>query len=134
MDRKQKIAEKIKTMRMSRGMSQTDLAIALHCGQSTIAMYESAKRLPDYDIIDALADVFNVPRWSILYDENEMIPKEDAEDMIWKKREELRRDPKRKMLLDLAENGTAKDVDAVASLIDALKATNSDFYEGDDPA
>ena len=49
-------------------------------------------------------------------------------------REELADDPDRKALLNLARYGSAQDVRAVASLIDALRATNPDFYDGDDPA
>ena len=56
------------------------------------------------------------------------------DDAIWARREALRRDPKRKLLFDLAENGTQKDIDAAVALIDALRATNPDFYDGDDPA
>jgi hypothetical protein len=55
-------------------------------------------------------------------------------DASWQKRESLRRDPKRRVLFDLAENGTEKDIDAAVALLDALKATNPNFYDGDDPA
>ena len=34
----------------------------------------------------------------------------------------------------LAKNGSSKDVKQVVAIIDALKATNPDFYDGDDPA
>lgn len=76
MSRKEDIGERIKVMRMSRGMSQMDLAKYMHCGQSTIAMYETGKRMPDLDIVDYMADVFNVPPYAILYSEKEI------EDMI----------------------------------------------------
>lgn len=49
-------------------------------------------------------------------------------------REELADDPDRKALLNLARYGSAQDVKQVAALIDALRATNPDFYDGDDPA
>jgi transcriptional regulator with XRE-family HTH domain len=76
MSRKEEIGERIKVMRMSRGMSQMDLAKSLNCGQSTIAMYETGKRMPDLDVVDFMADVFNVPPYAILYSEREI------EDMI----------------------------------------------------
>ncbi len=72
MSRSEKIANRIKTMRMSRGLSQSDLAIALQCAQSTIAMYETGKRTPDLDTIDHLADIFNVPPYDIIYSEDEI--------------------------------------------------------------
>ncbi|MBR7189053.1 MAG: hypothetical protein IKD53_10940, partial [Clostridia bacterium] len=49
-------------------------------------------------------------------------------------REDLADDPDRKALLNLARYGSAQDVKQVAALIDALRATNPDFYDGDDPA
>lgn len=65
---------------------------------------------------------------------NKHMPTPEEEDRIWAKREQLRRDPRRRILFDLAENGTEKDIDAAVALIDALKKTNPDFYDGDDPA
>lgn len=56
------------------------------------------------------------------------------DDDPWALREELRRDPDRKALLKLARNGSAQDVRQAMALIDALRATNPDFYDGDDPA
>lgn len=75
MDRRKAIAERIKTMRMSRGMSQADLAAALHCAQSTVAMYETGDRLPGLDAVDYLADIFNVPPYAIYYSEKEIYDK-----------------------------------------------------------
>jgi len=72
MNKKEEIGERIKVMRMSRGMSQIDLANALRCGQSTIAMYETGKRMPDLEMVDFMADVFNVPPYAILYSEKEI--------------------------------------------------------------
>ena len=72
MSRKEDIGERIKTMRLARGMSQGDLAAALHCGQSTVAMWEGGQRQPDLDMIDYLADVFNVPPYAILFSEEEI--------------------------------------------------------------
>lgn len=76
MSRREEIGERIKVMRMSRGISQLDLAKLLNCGQSTVAMYETGKRMPDLDMVDFMADVFNVPPYAILYSEKEI------EDMI----------------------------------------------------
>ena len=72
MNRKKDIGNRIKVMRMSRGMSQLDLANALRCGQSTVAMWETGKRMPDLDMIGYLADIFNTPPYAILYSEKEI--------------------------------------------------------------
>jgi transcriptional regulator with XRE-family HTH domain len=133
MDNKE-IGKMIQTRRLSRGMTQEQLASAIGVSPSAIGMYEAGRRRPKDHILEALADVFNVPKWAILYKEDEVIPKSEDDDAIWARRETLRRDPKRKLLFDLAENGTQKDIDAAVALIDALRATNPDFYDGDDPA
>ena len=57
-----------------------------------------------------------------------------TEDDLWTLREEEREDPDRKALFMLSKYGSAKDIRQVNALIDALKATNPDFYDGDDPA
>lgn len=55
------IGQRIRTMRLSRGMTQADLAKAIDQSQSSITMYETGRREPDFETLEALADVFNVP-------------------------------------------------------------------------
>ena len=55
------IGQKIKTGRLSRNMTQADLAKALGVSPSAIGMWEQDRREPDFDTLEALADVFNVP-------------------------------------------------------------------------
>ena len=62
------IGQRIKTMRLSRGMTQADLAKALDQSQASITMYETGKREPDFETLEALADVFNVPLVSFVDD------------------------------------------------------------------
>lgn len=68
------IGERIRLMRESRGMTQKDLSLAIGKSESAIAMYESGNRRPKDAVAEAMADVFNVPKWSIYYREDEMIP------------------------------------------------------------
>ena len=49
-------------------------------------------------------------------------------------RQDLFDDPDRKALLSFARNGSPEAIRQVNAVIDALKATNPDFYDGDDPA
>lgn len=73
------------------------------------------------------SDKYLAPEWSRWKALN-------APDDAQQAREELADDPDRKALLNLARYGSAQDVKQVAALIDALRATNPDFYDGDDPA
>ena len=68
------IGEKIRLMRESRGMTQKDLAKAINMSESAVAMYEQGNRRPKDHVAEAIADVFNVPKWAIFYNENEMVP------------------------------------------------------------
>lgn len=50
----------LKGLREEKGLSQKGLAEDLGLGNSTIGMYESGGRMPKYDILDQIADYFNV--------------------------------------------------------------------------
>lgn len=55
-------------------MTQRDLAKALGVSSSTIAMYETARREPDIETMEALADTFNVPLSSITGNNKPTLP------------------------------------------------------------
>ena len=61
MNQKEYIGQQIRTMRLSRGMTQADLAKSINQSQASITMYENGRREPDFETLEALADVFNVP-------------------------------------------------------------------------
>ncbi len=54
------LAERIKELRLSRGMSLRELADICETSKSSIGMYERGERRPKYETLEALADVFNV--------------------------------------------------------------------------
>ena len=62
---------KIRTMRKSRNMTQKDLAIAINQGPTSITMYETGQRRPDREVLEALADVFNVSLSTLILTEPE---------------------------------------------------------------
>jgi len=121
----------IRTMRMSRGLSQAQLADLAGLSRSAIGNYENGAREPDLDTIEALADAFNV---SIADLTDSSVTKDPDDDDLWTLREQMRRDPERRRLFKLAANARIEDVRAADALLNALKATNPDFYDGDDPA
>ena len=61
MEKKKEIGTRIRTMRKSRGMTQEELGKAIGQSASSITMYETGRREPDFETLEALADVFNVP-------------------------------------------------------------------------
>lgn len=53
-------AEMLKLLRNERGITQEQLASMLKVSRSTIGMYETGSREPDFETSEAIADIFNV--------------------------------------------------------------------------
>lgn len=122
------IGKRIQEIRIRRGMTQEQLADRIHISKSSISEWEACKRVPQMKTLRKIAEALGVDVWEIIgFNDVSIDPAQQA-------REELADDPDRKALLNLARYGSAKDVKQVAALIDALRATNPDFYDGDDPA
>ena len=66
MGKREEIGRRIRTMRKSRNMTQEDLAKAIDQSASSITMYETGRRQPDFETLEAMADVFNVTLGSIV--------------------------------------------------------------------
>lgn len=52
--------KRLKELRASRGLTQDDLARELNLAKSSISMYENGKRKPSFEVLEAIADYFNV--------------------------------------------------------------------------
>ena len=94
-------------------------------------MWEAGRSEPTGDMYAMLSFLLGCTVGYLMGTEDEVHP---ADDDIWTLREEERRDPNRKALYMLAKYGTAQDIRQATAIIDALKATNPDYYDGDDPA
>ncbi|MDR1891828.1 MAG: helix-turn-helix transcriptional regulator [Oscillospiraceae bacterium] len=49
-----------KNLRLKKGLTQDELAVALGMSKSAISMYENGNREPDFETLEAIADYFNV--------------------------------------------------------------------------
>ena len=63
----------LKELRMQADMTQEELASKLGIAKSTISMYENGNREPNFEQLEAIADIFNV-------DMNRLIGKDKSED------------------------------------------------------
>lgn len=124
MDRDKLIGLRIKTMRQSRKMTQADLARAIDQSASSITMYETGRRRPDFETLEALADVFNVPFTSIVADESDTVS-----DM-------MPDDPKSDDIRLLIRGLNKLSPEQIAQATNVFRAmfmqTNPDLFEGDD--
>ena len=76
------IGQRIKDLRMSRGLTQEQLADILKISKSRIGMYEIGKREPNFEMLEAIADYFNV-------DMNYLLGKSDVPNqLMWASRPE----------------------------------------------
>ena len=66
------IGEMIRVRRMARGMTQDDLADKIGVTASAIGLFENGKRRPKDEVAEAIADVFNIPKWAVYFSEEEV--------------------------------------------------------------
>ncbi|MCC8016521.1 MAG: XRE family transcriptional regulator [Clostridiales bacterium] len=59
-------SEELKKLRISRGLTQQELADELKLSRSAIGMYENGERTPDIYMINLIADFFNVSTDSLI--------------------------------------------------------------------
>lgn len=106
MDKAKLIGLRIKTMRLSRKMTQADLANLLGQSASSITMYETGRRSPDYETLEALADIFNVSLSSIIANDPENDP--------------LLSDPQIRIVSSMMENMTKEEKDQIIAIVRAV--------------
>ena len=128
----------IKSLRLRAGMQQKEVALAVGVSRPTVSEWEHQKKDPTGERLKKLAKLFNVSTGVVLAMEPipssvpETLDSDEARE-LWELREAVRRDPDRRVLFRLAKDGTAAQVRQMVSLLDAMKATNPEFYAGDDP-
>lgn len=65
-NKKEELGVSIKTHRMSRHITQAELAKRIGVSSSAIAMYETGKREPDLDLCESIADALNISMHDLL--------------------------------------------------------------------
>ena len=53
------LAERLKQLRAEKGMTQVQLAQMLDVSKGTVAMWETSKRKPSFEILSKLSDIFD---------------------------------------------------------------------------
>ena len=61
-----KFSNNLKSLRVRFGLTQQDLANKLGVSKSTVSMYETGNRAPDFEMLEAIADLFNVSLDSLI--------------------------------------------------------------------
>lgn len=110
--------ERLKELRKVRGISQAALAERLGMSKSTIGMYETGDISPSLEVLNALADYFNVDIDYLLGKEIGSTYYLDPE--VAQMAQELFARPELRVLFDASKNATKEDIEAVASILDKM--------------
>lgn len=112
------LGDKIKELRKSKNMYQQDLADALSVSKSTVAMWETNKRIPDTTMLVKIADYFDITVDYLLEEERRILAIQkhgfcyDNEE-----REKIKADSRNKI-----SSGTLSDEDLINEAINIYKA------------
>lgn len=107
----------LRQLRIKAGMSQEELANKLGLAKSTISMYESGSREPSLEILEAIADIFNVDMNTLTDSKKSAALSDELQDYL----EELKNREEMRMLFSLAKGATKEDVMQAVKIIEALR-------------
>ena len=110
----------LRSLRIKSNMSQEELGNKLGLAKSTISMYENGTREPSLEILEAIADTFNVDMNTLTDSKTSAELNSELQEYL----EELKNRPEMRMLFSLAKGATKEDVEKAVKIIEALIATD----------
>lgn len=116
-------ANVFKNLRIQAGLTQQEMADRLKISRSSIGMYENGEREPSFELLEAIADFFNVDM-NYLLGKSELsknIPNvyyinDDAREMA----QFMFENPEYKVLFDASRKVKKEDIQFVKEMIDRL--------------
>ena len=107
----------LKALRIRSEMSQEELANRLGLAKSTISMYENGQREPSLEILEAIADTFNVDMNTLTDSQKSAEISDELQEIL----EELKNRSEMRMLFSLAKGASKEDILQTIKIIEALK-------------
>lgn len=119
-----------KRLRIASGYTQQAIAEKLNISRSTIGMYETGAREPDYDTLEAIADLFNVDidyllgrtEKTTILPESAYYMNEDARDFA----QFMFENPEYKVLFDASRKVKREDIEFVKQMMDRMRGDVDD--------
>ena len=121
-----------KQLRMASGLTQVEMAEKLGISRSTIGMYETGAREPDFEILELIADLFNVDIDYLLgrTDKTTLLPEtvghyylnDDARDLA----QFMFENPEYKVLFDASRKVKKEDIEFVKQFMDRMRGDEND--------
>ena len=115
-----RFSDNLKRFRKQNHMTQTQLAEKIGVGRSAVSMYEMGEREPDFETLEAIADIFNVDMAVLLGKETKKSPSEDGEDLA-DYLQDLRERPETRTLLEASRGMTKEQVENMAEFAKMLR-------------
>ncbi len=120
--------DRLKKLRTAKGLSQRALADQIHISSSSIGMYESGQRQPDFETLETIADYFNVDIDFLLGRKDTTMryvevrpdgqPSEYYQDATVRKiSEAMRTNPDARIIFDAVSDMEPEDIRAIANLV-----------------
>lgn len=116
-----------KRLRLSSELTQAEMAEKLGISRSTIGMYETGAREPDFETLEKIADFFNVDTDYLLgrTDKTTLLPEtighyylnDDAREMA----EFMYKNPEYKVLFDASRKVKKEDIEFVKQMLDRFR-------------
>lgn len=63
------VGSRVARLRRQHHLTQAGLALKLSCSTNLVSLWERGVRIPDHQIVENMAHLFNVPSYYILYGE-----------------------------------------------------------------
>ena len=113
--------EMLKYLRLRENLSQSELAEKLGVAKSTISMYEVGKREPDFETLEAIADLFNVDMNFLLGKDGSENDRYYINDETAKAAQEIFENQELRALFDVQRDMEPDDLRALHNMALALK-------------
>lgn len=116
-----------KQLRLSSGLTQVEMAEKLGISRSTIGMYETGAREPDFDTLEKIADFFNVDIDYLLgrTEKTTILPETAGKyylnDETAKVAQEIFENKELRGLFDTARDASPEDLKTAQTILEALK-------------
>ena len=124
-----KFADVFKYLRIQSGLTQQEMADKLKISRSSIGMYENGEREPSFELLENIADYFNVDMNYLLGKKelSENIPQgyylnEDSREMA----QFMFENPEYRVLFDASRKISKEDIETVKAIMDKFRITDAD--------
>lgn len=113
-------AKRLIKLRKSKGFSQKQLADYIDVSPSLVGMYEQGRRKPSFEILEAIADCFNV-NIDTLYGKEDVETPYYLDPSVSEYAQAIKDNPDLRILFDASKDMSKDDIDFVINTIEMLK-------------